>query len=139
MRQEREQLLKDREQIEDQVAKRLTAERDQLIAAESKKARDAAAAELQMRLGEVAELRQALSANNAKLAEAQQAQAEVIRRQRTLDEEKRELDLTIEKRVQSSIEGIQTKAKQDADEAARLRVAGKDTRRSTPWHARSRN
>ena len=61
-----------------------------------------------------------MSANNVKLAEAQQAQAEVIRRQRTLDEEKRELDLTIEKRVQSSIEGIQSKAKQDADEAARL-------------------
>lgn len=126
LRQEREQLLKDREQIEDQVAKRLMAERDRLIAAESKKARDAAAAELQMRVGEVAELRQALSVNNTKLAEAQQAQAEVIRRQRALDEEKRELDLTIEKRVQSSIEGIQTKAKQDADEAARLRVAEKD-------------
>jgi hypothetical protein len=126
LRQEREQLVRDREQIGDQVAKRLMAERDQLIAAESKKARDAAAAELHMRNGEVAELRQALSANNTKLAEAQQAQAEVIRRQRALDEEKRELDLTIERRVQTLIEGIQTKAKQDADEAARLRVAEKD-------------
>lgn len=39
LRLEREQVAKDREQIEDQVAKRLTAERAQLVAAESKKAR----------------------------------------------------------------------------------------------------
>ncbi|MGY2986299.1 hypothetical protein ACVI1L_005034 [Bradyrhizobium sp. USDA 4516] len=65
-------------------------------------------------------------ANNAKLAEAQQAQAELIRRQRALDEEKRELDLTIEKRVQASIADIRAKARQEADEAARFRVLEKD-------------
>lgn len=54
---EREQVVKDREQVEDQVAKRLTAERAQLVAAESKKAREAAAAELQAKESEAAELR----------------------------------------------------------------------------------
>ena len=79
-----------------------------------------------------------LEVNNAKLAEAQQQQAELMRRQRALDEEKRELDLTIEKRVQGSIAQIQIKARQEADEAARLRVAEKDqTIESMP--ARSRN
>lgn len=126
LQQEREQLQKDREQIEDQVASRLAVERGQLVAAEAKKAKDAAAAELQARTNELAELRQMLEVNNAKLAEAQQAQAELLRKQRALDEEKRELDLTVEKRVQASIEPIQTKAKQEADEAARLRVAEKD-------------
>jgi hypothetical protein len=67
-----------------------------------------------------------LEANNAKLAEAQQAQADLMRRQRALDEEKRELDLTIEKRVQASIDNIRAKAKQEADEGARLRVLEKD-------------
>lgn len=42
LRLEREQVAKDREQIDDQVAKRLTAERALLIAAESKKAREVA-------------------------------------------------------------------------------------------------
>ncbi|ABE64547.1 conserved hypothetical protein [Nitrobacter hamburgensis X14] len=126
LQQEREQLQKDRELIEDQVARRLAAERSQLVAVEAKKARDAAATELQARTAEAAELRQLLEANNAKLAEAQQVQAELIRKQRALDEEKRELDLTVEKRVQASVEQIQTKAKQEADEAARLRVAEKD-------------
>jgi hypothetical protein len=49
-----------------------------------------------------------------------------LRQQRALEEEKRELDLTIEKRVQASISGIQIKARQVADEAARWRVAEKD-------------
>jgi len=74
----------------------------------------------------IANRRFTLEANNAKLAEAQQAQAELLRRQRALDEEKRELDLTIEKRVQASVVDIQTKAKKEADEAARLRVLEKD-------------
>jgi hypothetical protein len=126
LRQEREQLTKDRDSIDAQIADRLEAERAQLIAAEAKKAREASAAELQARTNEAEELRRTLEANNLKLAEAQQAQAEVLRRQRVLDEEKRELDLTVEKRVQASVEPIQTKARQDADEAARLRVAEKD-------------
>jgi hypothetical protein len=36
------------------------------------------------------------------------------------------MDLTIEKRVQTSVDDIRTKAKQEADEAARLRVLEKD-------------
>lgn len=126
LREEREQLAKARGEIEDQVAKRLSAERQLLIAAEAKKAREASAAELQAKETEANELRQNLAANNAKLAEAQQQQAELMRKQRALDDEKRELDLTIEKRVQASVDQIQIKARQDADEAARLRVAEKD-------------
>ena len=126
LRLEREQVAKDREQVEDQVAKRLTAERAQLVAAESKKALEAAAAELRAKESEAAELRATLLSNNMKLAEAQKQQAELMRQQRALEEEKRELDLTIEKRVRASISEIQIKARQEADEAARLRVAEKD-------------
>lgn len=126
LQQEREKLQKDREQIEEQVTSRLANERSQIVASEAKKAREAAAAEVQARTSEAAELRQMLEANNAKLAEAQQAQAELIRKQRALDDEKRELDLTIEKRVQALVDPIQVKARQEADDAARLRVAEKD-------------
>ncbi|WP_342723750.1 DUF2130 domain-containing protein [Bradyrhizobium sp. B097] len=126
LRAEREQLAKDREQVEDQVAKLLTAERGQLVATESKKAREAAAAELQAKDAEARELRAMLEANTAKLAEAQQVQAEFLRKERALGTEKRELDLTIEKRVQASVGEIQIKARQEADEAARLRVAERD-------------
>lgn len=126
LRQEREQLAKAREQIEDKVTQRLAAERGQIVVAEAKKAREAAAAELQSKVAEADELRKILESNNAKLAEAQQAQAELMRKERALDEAKRELDLTVEKRVQSTVDDIRAKAKQEADEAARLRVLEKD-------------
>lgn len=126
LRQEREQLEKSREQIEDQIKQRMAAERSQIVAAEAKKAREAVAAEVQLKGAELEELRKTLATNNAKLAEAQQQQAELMRKQRALDDEKRELDLTVEKRVQASVEQIQVKARQEADEAARLRVAEKD-------------
>jgi hypothetical protein len=126
LRQEREQLAKAREQIEDQVTQRLAAERGQIVVAEAKKAREAAAAELQSKVAEADELRRILETNNAKLAEAQQAQAELMRKERALDEAKRELDLTVEKRVQSTVDDIRAKARQEADEAARLRVLEKD-------------
>lgn len=126
LRLEREQLTREREQLEDRVAQRLAIERAQLAASEGRKAREAAAAELQAKEAEAAELRASLANNNLKLAEAQKQQAELMRQQRALEEEKRELDLTIEKRVHASIGEIQTKARQDADEAARLRVAEKD-------------
>jgi len=104
----------------------LTVERSQLVAAEAKKAREAVARDLQAKEAEAAELRTNLEVNNFKLAEAQQAQAELMRKERALADEKREIDLTIEKRVQASVDEVRAKAKQESDEAARLKVAEKD-------------
>src|SRR5258708_8435934 len=71
---ERDDLARARDQVEDQIKQRLAVERDQLVAAEAKKAREAAAAEIQAKSAEAAELRRTLEANNVKLAEAQKAQ-----------------------------------------------------------------
>lgn len=126
LRLEREQLAKSREQFDDELSRRMAAERTRIRAEEAKRSQEATATELQARATEAVELRAMLDANATKLAEAQQAQADVIRKSRELDEAKREIDLTIEKRVQASIDVIRSKAKQDADEAARLRVVEKD-------------
>jgi hypothetical protein len=119
LRKEQEELVTVRAKLEVQVNTRLQAERGQISATEAKKAREAAAAELQAKAQEVEELRATLVANDIKLAEAQQAQAEVLRRERALDEQKRELELTIEQRVNASVDDIRSKARQEADEAAR--------------------
>ena len=126
LRNEQDAIAKAREQIEHQVAQRLTAERGQLIAVEAKKAREAVARDLQTKNVETAELRKALEVNNLKLAEAQQAHADFLRKQRELESAQRELDLTVEKRVQASVNEIRAKAKQEFDEAARLKVLEKD-------------
>jgi hypothetical protein len=52
-----------------------------------------------------------LAQRNTKLEEAQKAQADLIRKQRALDDAKRELDLTVEKRVQASLAEIRQKRK----------------------------
>jgi hypothetical protein len=67
-----------------------------------------------------------LAQRNTKLEEAQKAQADLIRKQRALDDAKRELDLTVEKRVQASLAEIRQKAKKEADDALKLRVTEKE-------------
>lgn len=122
LRREREDIDRAREQIAEQVRQRVDAERVELAAAEAKKAGEAAAGALRAKEAEAADLRRALETNDAKLAEAQRDQAELLRKQRELDEARRELDLTIEKRVNASVDDIRAKSRQEADEAARLKL-----------------
>jgi hypothetical protein len=126
LRQEQEKLAAAKEQLEDEVKARLETERGRIAATEAKKAREAAAAELRAKVQEAEELRAALATNDIKLAEAQQAQADVLRKERALEEQKREVELTIERRVSASIDDIRSQARQYADEAARLTVVEKD-------------
>ena len=104
MRDKEKQLVEDKrkldDQVADQVAAQLKAERARVVAEESKKAKLASAAELENKARELTELQEVLKSRDEKLAEAQKAQAELIKKQRELDDAKRELELTVEKRVQ---------------------------------------
>jgi hypothetical protein len=126
LRRQQEELAIARETIEDQVKQRLQMERGQITAAEAKKARKAVGADLEASKAQLAELRETLKQNDAKLAGAQAAQVEMLRKQRALDEEKRELELTIEKRVQASQAEIVIKARQEAEDALKAQVLQKD-------------
>lgn len=112
--------------VEAEVESKLTAARAQLIAEEARKAKLATAAELEAKARELTELSAVLAARDAKLAEAQQAQAALIRKQRELDDAKRELELTVEKRVQDSLAEARAQAKREAEEGLKLRVLEKD-------------
>ena len=67
-----------------------------------------------------------LKQRDAKLAEAQQSQADLIKKQRELDDAKREIDLTIQKQVQAELAGVREKAKQEAEAALTLKVREKE-------------
>jgi hypothetical protein len=135
---QREQVMRDREkqlaaakqtldqQVADQVAAQLKQDRERIVAEESKKAKLAAATDLEQKAREVADLQEVLRSREAKLAEAQQAQAELLKKQRELDDAKRELDLTIEKRVQAGLTATRDQAKKEAEEEQRLKVAEKE-------------
>lgn len=62
----------------------------------------------------------------AKLAEAQKAQAAAIEKERVLEEQKRELDLTVQKRVQEHLAAIREQAKKEAEDQLKLKVLEKE-------------
>ena len=117
---------KARHAVDQLVAAKLREGRQAIAAEEAIKAKAAAADDLQLKQKEVSDLQVLLAQRDEKLKEAQKLQAEVMRKQREIDEAKRELDLTIEKRVDASIAEIRQKAKAEAEEGERLKVAEKD-------------
>jgi len=123
---QREALSKEREGIDDEVSRRLNAERAKISADEARKARLMVSTDLDQRTKEIAELKAVLVERDAKLAEAQKAQAELMRKERELDDAKREMDLTIEKRVQGSLSPIREQARRDAEEQYKLKVLEKE-------------
>lgn len=126
MRAQQAALEKEKESLGEQIANGVAAERERIAAEEAKKAKLLAAAEMEQRKKELADLQEVLRERDAKLAEAQKAQAELIRKQRELDDAKREMDLTIEKRVQESLSDVRQKAKLEAEEGLRMRVLEKE-------------
>lgn len=114
------------QQVTDQVTVQLKIERDRLIADEAKKAKLAVASELENNLRELANLKELLQTREQKLSEAQAAQVDLLKKQRELDDTKRELELTIEKRVQQNLTMIRDQARQEAEEGLKLKVMEKD-------------
>jgi hypothetical protein len=114
------------DQIASQVAAQLSTERNRVIAEESRKAKLANAAELDSKAREIAELHEVLKIRDEKLAAAQKVQAELARKQRELDDARRELELTIETRVQYGLNAIRAAARQEAEESLQLKVMEKD-------------
>ncbi len=112
--------------LEEQVTEKVRAERARIAAEEAKKAKLLIESDLQQRDKQLADLQQVLAERNGKLAEAQKAQAELIRKQRELDDAKREMDLTIEKKVQESLVAVRDKAKLEAEEGLKLKVAERE-------------
>lgn len=114
------------EQVADQVEEQLKKDRARIAAEEAKKAKLAAAGDLDQKTQELAELQEVLQQRNEKLAEAQKAQAELIKKQRELDDAKREMELTIETRIQAGLEITRDQARKEAEEALNLKVAERD-------------
>ncbi len=108
------------------LAAKLKDEGAKIAIEEARKAKLALASELEQRTRAVAELENALKENNAKLAEAQKAQADLLRKQRELDTKLREADLTVEKRVQEGLTATRDQARKETEEQMRLKVMEKE-------------
>lgn len=121
-----ESLEKAKATLDQQIAQRLEQERLRIAAEEQRKAKLAFGNDLDHKAREIQTLQEVLKQRDAKLAEAQKVQAELTRKERELDDARRELDLTIEKRVQADLGAERDKARREAEDELKLKVMEKD-------------
>jgi hypothetical protein len=126
IREQQAAITKAQDSIDEKVTLTLKSEREKIAAEEAKKARLILATDLEQKAQEIVSLQEVLKERDSKLAEAQKAQADVIRKQRELDDAKREMELTIEKSVQESLAVVRYKAKNEAEEGLKLKVSEKE-------------
>ncbi|ESY73696.1 hypothetical protein X740_32180 [Mesorhizobium sp. LNHC221B00] len=112
--------------IDSQVAAKIKLERAAIAAEEARKARLLLLVDLEDRDKKLAEIEATLKARDEKLAEAQQQQAEFLKQQRALDDEKREMALTIERKIQEGLDAVRIKARSEAEDGLKMKVAEKE-------------
>ena len=112
--------------LELQLEQKLAEERPKMAAAAEKRAKLASSFEINAKAKQVADLEQIVAEREKKLAEAQKAQTEALKKQRELDEAKRTLELTVEKRVQESMGQLRERAEKEAHEKFSLKVLEKE-------------
>lgn len=123
---QKNQLDVEKKTLDKEILRRVSSEVERVKIEETEKARHAVAHDLAAKSEELATLKQLLDKNNLKLLEAQKAQAEFYRKERELEDAKREMDLVIEKRVTQSLLEVREKAKKEAEETLKLKVVEKE-------------
>jgi hypothetical protein len=126
LRSQQAALAKQREEFEETLAAKLKTEREAIAAEEARKARQLLTADLDGKTKQLAELEQVLKERDEKLAQAQAAQADLLRKARELDDARRELELTVEKQVQNQLDAVRQKASLAAQEEYKLKLAERD-------------
>ncbi len=112
--------------ISEGVFVQLAAERARLVAEEARKARLALGADLDAKSNELSELKELLQKREEKLAEAQGAQADLIRKQRELDDARRELGLTVQNKVNEELAAVRGQALKEVEDSIGLKIAERD-------------
>ena len=116
LREREETLAKAKDKIDEQIAEKLKQERTRIVAEEAKKAKLVAASDIEQKTNEIKYLNDILKQREEKLAEAQKAQTDLIRKQRELDDAMREVDLTVEKRIQAGLAATREQARKEVED-----------------------
>jgi hypothetical protein len=125
--QEREDALsKQKDSLESQVAERVQQERGKIATDEARKAKLALTNDINQKAKEVADLQEILKQKDEKLTEAQKTQADLLKQKRELDDAKRELDLTVEKRIAEGLTATRQQARKEAEDELKLKVSEKE-------------
>ena len=127
-----------RDDIDSQVAEKLKLERAAIAAEEARKAKLLVSTDLEDKDRRLGEMEATLRARDEKLAAAQLQQAEFMKQQRALDDEKREMALTIEKSIREGLDAVRVKARTEAEDGLKMKVAEKEEKIGVEAPSRAR-
>jgi hypothetical protein len=126
IRQQEQAFLKKKDEWRAAEQERLRQERARIAEEEARRAEQKFSTDLGQKLQEIAHLEQVLKSRDTKLMEAQKAQAECLQKERELEDQRRELEITVEKRVQDGLSIARLQARQEAEEQLKLKVVEKE-------------
>ena len=126
LRTQREKLEAEKASMEEQVRRLAEEQRKKIAEEEARRAQARAAGELEAKNRELHDAQELLKIRDAKLAEAQKAQVEFLQKQRQLEDDRREMELNIEKRLQAALGQEREKAQRDVEEKFRLLLAERE-------------
>ncbi|PZU18697.1 MAG: DUF2130 domain-containing protein [Shinella sp.] len=124
---EKKRVELERQAIEATVAARMDDARKQIATDEAERAKRIVAADIEERDRKFAELQEMLASREEKLKRSQAAEAEMLKKQRELDDKLREADLAVQRQVNEGLEAARATAKQEAEDALSLKVKERDT------------
>ena len=113
--------------IEATLAKRMDEARKQIATDEAERAKRLVATDLEARDQQLADLTETLKAREEKLKASQAVEADMLKKQRELDDKLREADLAVQRQVNEGLETVRAAAKLEAEEALSLKVKERDT------------
>jgi hypothetical protein len=115
-------------EIAEQVQAQLKSERRSIAVAEAKKARELLKDEIEEHArARVAEKERAEGLQK-KLTTAQAAQAELLKKERELEDAKREVALKIERGIQEGLEGVRKNAARESEQQSELKLKDRDNK-----------
>lgn len=125
---------KQRDALEATVSERLDEERKKIALEEAARANRQVALDMEGKDRQLQELTETLASRDEKLKVAQAAEAEMLKKQRELDDRLREADLDVQRQVSAALETVRASAKHDAEEALSLKVKEKETQIASMQH-----
>jgi hypothetical protein len=122
LKQQEQALAKAKTEWKAAEQERFRLERERIAEEEAQRAELKCQTDLAGRQREIVHLQSILKSRDEKLADAQRAQALYLQKERLLEDQRRELELTIQKRVTEGLSAVRTQVRAEVEEALKLKV-----------------
>lgn len=126
LKKEQEEVLTARKELDAEIMRAVSSEKEKIVMEEKEKAKRLVELDLKKISDEKQSLEEVLKKRDAQLESAHKKELTLIQQQRAFEEEKRQLDLTVEKRVSQASKELQAKFQAEADASLDLKLKEKE-------------